>query len=161
MPSTTSGLASVVMSPTSVKFDTEAMTRRMILPDLVLGMSGTIQMFFGRAILPMSVSIAVLTLPSTPESAETPGLSDMYISTPRPRTSSTTGTAAASATSSTDSADDSSSLVPRRCPATLITSSTRPRMRKEPSSACTAPSPAKYGQSRQSVLSGSLLYLAK
>ncbi len=58
------------MSPTSAKFDAEAITRRMILPDLVLGMSGTIQMFFGRAILPMSVSIAAFTLASTPESAE-------------------------------------------------------------------------------------------
>src|SRR6202034_3758380 len=38
MPSTTSGLASVVMSPTSVKLDTDAMTRRMIFPDLVFGM---------------------------------------------------------------------------------------------------------------------------
>ncbi len=30
------------------------MTRRMIFPDLVLGMSGTIQTFFGRAILPIT-----------------------------------------------------------------------------------------------------------
>ena len=50
--------------------DVAAITRRMILPDLVFGMSGTIQMFFGRAILPMSVSIAVFTLASTPESVE-------------------------------------------------------------------------------------------
>ena len=41
-----------------------------------------------------------------------------------------TGTAAASATSFTVSATDSSSLVPSRWPATLITSSTRPRIRK-------------------------------
>src|SRR5438270_705673 len=72
------------MSPTSAKLDVAAITRRMILPDLVFGMSGTIQMFFGRAILPMSVSIAFVTLASTPESAETPGLSEMYISTTRP-----------------------------------------------------------------------------
>jgi len=38
------------------------MTRRMILPDLVFGMSGTIQTFFGRAILPICSSIAALTL---------------------------------------------------------------------------------------------------
>ena len=37
----------------------------MISPDRVFGMSGTIQMFFGRAILPMSVSIADLTIAST------------------------------------------------------------------------------------------------
>ena len=117
------------MSPTSVKLDVAAMTRRMILPDRVLGMSGTIQMFFGRAILPMSVSIAALTLASIAGLASIPGLSETYISTTRPRMSSTTGTAAASATSGTASADDSSSLVPSRCPATLITSSTRPRIR--------------------------------
>ena len=128
--STISGLASVVMSPVSVKFEVAAITRRMILPDLVFGMSGTIQMFFGLAILPMSVSIATLTLFSTSGEASKPGLSAMYISTARPRMSSTTGTAAASATSLTVSAADSSSLVPSRCPATLITSSTRPRIRK-------------------------------
>ena len=64
MPSTTTGLASVVTSPTSAKFDTDAMTRRMILPDRVFGISGTIHTFFGRAILPISVSIALLTLAS-------------------------------------------------------------------------------------------------
>ena len=56
--STISGLASVVTSPTSAKLEIAAITRRMILPDRVLGMSGTIQTCFGRAILPISVSIA-------------------------------------------------------------------------------------------------------
>ena len=51
--STISGLASVVTSPTSAKLEIDAMTRRMILPDLVFGMSATIQTFFGRAILPI------------------------------------------------------------------------------------------------------------
>ena len=59
-----------------------------------------------------------------------PGLSDTYISTARPRSSSITGTAAASATSATVRVADSTSLVPSRCPATLITSSIRPRIRK-------------------------------
>ena len=36
------------------------MTRRMIFPDRVLGMSGTIHTFFGRAILPISVSIVAV-----------------------------------------------------------------------------------------------------
>ena len=40
------------------------MTRRMILPDRVFGMSGTIQTFFGRATLPISASIEDLTLSS-------------------------------------------------------------------------------------------------
>src|SRR5581483_11107736 len=85
------------MSPTSAKLDVAAITRRMILPDRVFGMSGTIQMFFGRAILPMSVSMAVLTLFSMSALGVKPGLSETYISTTRPRTSSMTGTAAASA----------------------------------------------------------------
>jgi hypothetical protein len=129
MPSTISGLARVVTSPTSVKLDTAAITRRMIFPDRVLGMSGTTHTCFGRAILPISTSIAVMTLPAISSLATKPGLSETYISTARPRMSSTTGTAAASATSGTVSAADSSSLVPSRCPATLITSSTRPRIR--------------------------------
>ncbi len=106
------------------------MTLRMILPDRVLGMSGTIQMFFGRAIFPISVSIALITFSTMPLRGTNPGLSETYISTARPRSSSMTGTAAASAISSTVRLADSSSLVPSRCPATLITSSTRPRMRK-------------------------------
>ena len=62
MSSTISGFASVVTSPTSAKFEMPAITRRMILPERVFGMSATIQTFFGRAILPISVSIAVVTL---------------------------------------------------------------------------------------------------
>ena len=133
----------MVTSPTSAKLETDAITRRMILPDLVLGMSGTIQTFFGRAILPISVSIALLTLAAISSLGAMPGLSETYTSTTRPRMSSMTGTAAASATSGTVSAADSISLVPSRCPATLITSSTRPRIRKYPSAAWTAPSLAK------------------
>ena len=105
------------------------MTLRMILPDRVLGMSATIQTALGRAILPISVSTAVTTLPSISLPGVTPGLSETYISTTRPRSSSTTGTAAASAISATVRAADSISLVPSRWPATLITSSTLPRIR--------------------------------
>ena len=61
MSSTISGLASVVTSPTSAKFEIDAITRRMILPERVLGMSMTTQTFFGRAILPISSSIALDT----------------------------------------------------------------------------------------------------
>src|SRR5262249_51367329 len=74
MPSTTSGLARVVTSPTSVKLDTAAITRRMIFPDLVLGMSGTIHTFLGRAILPISLSIARDTLAAWSSLASNPGL---------------------------------------------------------------------------------------
>ena len=38
------------------------MTLRMILPDQVFGISATIHTFLGRAILPISVSIAPRTL---------------------------------------------------------------------------------------------------
>ncbi len=55
--STTSGLASVEMSPTSVKLEIPAITRRMIFPERVLGMSGTTHTFLGRAIAPMSLTI--------------------------------------------------------------------------------------------------------
>ena len=124
-------------------------------------MSETIQTFFGRAILPITVSIALLTLSSISLPGSKPGLSETYTSTMRPRMSSITGTAAASATSGTVSAADSISLVPSRCPATLITSSTRPRIRMYPSAVWTAPSLVKYGQSCQSLLSGFLLYFRK
>src|SRR6266581_3090043 len=105
MSSTISGLARVVTSPTSAKLEIEAITRRMILPDLVLGMSGTIHTFFGRAILPISVSIALLTLPSISVLGWKPGLSATYISTTRPRMSSMTGTAAVGADNAVTSRD--------------------------------------------------------
>src|SRR2546427_6710151 len=60
----------------------------------------------------------------------TPGFSEMYTTGTRPLTSSTSGTTAASAISPMVRQADSTSLVPRRWPATLITSSTRPRMRE-------------------------------
>jgi hypothetical protein len=46
-----------------------AMTLRMIFPERVLGMSGTIQTLFGRAIFLISVSIALATRMWLPESA--------------------------------------------------------------------------------------------
>src|SRR4249919_1740406 len=61
MSSTISGLASVVTSPTSAKLEIPAITRRMIFPERVLGMSETIQTRLGRAIFPISVSIALAT----------------------------------------------------------------------------------------------------
>jgi hypothetical protein len=47
-------------------------------------MSGTIQTFSGRAILPISVSIALATFASSSGLAVYPGLSETYISTARP-----------------------------------------------------------------------------
>src|SRR3989442_145733 len=74
--STTSGFARVLVSPTSVKLEIPAMTLRMILPERVFGMSGTIQTFFGRAILPIWVSIARATFSSKSAGGASPGLSD-------------------------------------------------------------------------------------
>src|SRR5260370_27180571 len=102
MTSTTSGFASVVVSPTSLKLEIPAMTRRIIFPERVFGMSGTIQTFLGRAILPIAVSIALATFCSMWGPETTPGLTDTYISTARPLSSSITGTAAASAISDPD-----------------------------------------------------------
>ena len=75
--------------------------------------------------------------------------------------SSITGTAAASATSGTVSAADSISWVPSRCPATLSNVVHPAQIRMYPSADSSAPSLVKYGQSRQSVLSGLVLYFWK
>ena len=52
------------------------MTRRMILPDRVLGMSGTIQTFFGRAILPICGLDRLADLVLHSWLASNPGFSD-------------------------------------------------------------------------------------
>ena len=61
------------MSPVPVKLEIPAMTRRMILPDRVLGMSVTIHTFFGRATLPINFSIAAPTLSVISGLGEYPG----------------------------------------------------------------------------------------
>src|SRR5436190_13276365 len=53
MRSTTSGLASVDTSPGSCLLEIAASTRRMILPERVLGMSGTMITWRGLAIAPI------------------------------------------------------------------------------------------------------------
>src|SRR5205823_13030636 len=73
--STISGFASVVMSPTSAKLVVAARTLRMILPERVLGISATIQIFFGLAIFPISVSIALATFSSMSLLGLNPGFS--------------------------------------------------------------------------------------
>src|SRR5260370_33464750 len=59
---TMSGLASVVMSPVSIWLEMAARTRRMILPERVLGMSGTIWMVLGRGVLSIMVLVVWLSL---------------------------------------------------------------------------------------------------
>src|SRR5262249_21180970 len=56
--STTSGLARVVTSPIFIVLEIDARTRRIILPERVLGISGTMYTCLGLAIGPMMVSMA-------------------------------------------------------------------------------------------------------
>src|SRR5438093_11166155 len=56
--STTSGLARVDTSPGSWRFDIAASTRRMIFPERVLGMSGTMSTRRGLAIAPIPETTA-------------------------------------------------------------------------------------------------------
>src|ERR1700674_704107 len=76
--STISIFASVVMSPTFILLEIAASTRRMSLPERVLGMSGTMRTAFGRAILPIMVSIVRITFSVISWAlAVTPGLREM------------------------------------------------------------------------------------
>src|SRR5262249_29907622 len=75
--STTSGLASVVMSPVSMVLEIAARTRRMIFPERVFGMSGTMWTFLGRAIFPIIVSIVETTLSTMSLLGAMPGFSAM------------------------------------------------------------------------------------
>lgn len=52
------------------------MTRRTIFPARAFGMSGTIQTFFGRVILPISASITTDTLSSTCVPGLNPGFTE-------------------------------------------------------------------------------------
>src|SRR5260370_20955641 len=98
---TMSGFARVVMSPVSMLLEMAARTRRMILPERVLGMSGTMWMVLGRAILPIMVSLVETTLSWMGLVVGTPGLRGVETTGRRPLTSSPAVTTAASATSVT------------------------------------------------------------
>src|SRR3989441_3675324 len=129
MRSTTSGLASVDTSPGSCLLEIAASTRRMILPERVFGMSGTMITCRGLAIAPIWETTDAEIFFAMSSEGLRPGFSATYRSGTLPLIWSATGTTAASTTSGTSSAADSISLVPSRCPATLMTSSMRPRMR--------------------------------
>src|SRR3989442_15594356 len=103
-----------------------ARTRRIILPERVLGMSGTTWMDFGRAILPIMVSMVDFTLSWMALVVGTPGFSEMYTTGTRPLTSSTSGTTAASAISPMVRQADSTSLVTRAGGAALVNTFTAP-----------------------------------
>ena len=103
----------------------------MILPERVFGRSAEKRMSSGRASEPIflqtnsrsssrSAGVAVVAQPQRHERGD--GLS-LEVVRPCPTT-------AASATAGCSTSADSTSMVPMRCPATLSTSSTRPRIQK-------------------------------
>ena len=140
---TTAGSASVVVSPSALPSAMSRRRRRMILPDRVLGRSAAQIRSSGRARAPIflvtwalisSISSFVPLLPSLIVTKA--AMACPLISWGRPMT-------AASATSGWSTSADSTSMVETRWPETFITSSTRPRSQKYPSSSSLAPSPVK------------------
>ena len=135
----------MVTSPRSRCSATSRSSRRMILPDRVLGSSSTTMICRGRAILPISLatwarSSDTTSSPPVPASARKITNATMAW----PVVSSVAPTTAASATLGWETRADSISVVDIRCPDTFITSSTRPSSQRSPSSSFLAPSPAKY-----------------
>jgi hypothetical protein len=74
--STTSGLASVDTSPGSWRFEIDASTRRMIFPERVMGMSGTMMTRRGPAIAPISETTAGEILFAISTEGASPGLNE-------------------------------------------------------------------------------------
>ena len=115
----------------------------MILPLRVFGSSGVKTMFAGFAIGPIFFatwfrsSSSLSTEPSSPPTSETKATIAC------PVVASARAATAASATSLWSTSALSTSIVEIRWPETFITSSTRPRSQKSPSSSIRAPSPAK------------------
>src|SRR5579875_1428430 len=117
----------------------------MILPERVLGSSGTTRICLGLAIGPS----ARATWSRNSAAMSSPGSG----SSPRrivnatmawPVTGSVAPTTAASATRGCETSADSTSVVEMLCPETSMTSSTRPSSQMSPSESLLAPSPAKY-----------------
>jgi hypothetical protein len=117
----------------------------MILPDRVLGSSGTTMIDRGLAMAPISFA-TWLRSSATTSAPPSPAASRRITNatTAWPVVSSVAPTTAASATFGCDTSADSISVVDNRCPDTFITSSTRPSSQTSPSSSSLAPSPAKY-----------------
>ena len=122
----------------------------MILPERVLGSSGTIMIWRGLAMAPISFctcrrSSSTSSPPSPSSSASSTADSRRITNaqTAWPVISSVAPTTAASATFGCETSADSISVVESRWPDTFITSSTRPSIQRSPSSSFLAPSPAK------------------
>ena len=75
---TISGFANVVVSPTSLPLDMAASTLRMIFPERVFGISGTIQTFLGLAILPMESQRLCEILAANSGLCSYPGFRETY-----------------------------------------------------------------------------------
>src|SRR3954449_8669730 len=121
----------------------------MILPDRVLGSSGTTRIDFGLAIGPISLDTWLRSSWINASSAFWPSSSAdsrriTKALTAWPVSGSLAPTTAASATFGCETSADSISVVDSRWPDTFITSSTRPSSQMSPSSSSFAPSPAKY-----------------
>src|SRR4051794_32047745 len=103
-----------------------AVRRRMILPDLVLGRSGTNRSDFGRAIGPMTVATCSRRATASASDGCWSAFRITKAKIACPEISSFLPTTAASATDLWSTSADSTSVVEIRWPATFITSSTRP-----------------------------------
>ena len=136
--------ASVVASPMSRPSATSLSSRRMIFPERVLGSSGTIMIWRGLAIGPISLATWLRSawMVASPSSAASPRrMTNAH--TAWPVVSSAAPTTAASATDGCDTRADSISAVESRWPETFMTSSTRPSSQMLPLASYLAPSPAK------------------
>src|SRR5919201_2623045 len=120
------GSSMVVRSPGSRPSASAAIARRSVLPERVFGSKPTKCTAFGRAMAPSCRSTVCITssaLVFLPASLSTAKASGIW-----PLSSSATPTTAHSATFGCMFTASSISRVPRRWPATLMTSSVRPRM---------------------------------
>src|SRR6185503_8638254 len=121
------GSSMVVRSPGSRPSASAWMERRSVLPERVLGSSETKCTARGRAIAPSCLSTVCMI--SSAEVFRLASLRTAKASGIWPLIGSATPTTAHSATFGCMLTASSISRVPRRCPATLITSSVRPRMK--------------------------------
>src|SRR5438105_8825274 len=121
------GSSMVVRSPGSRPSASAWIERRSVLPERVFGSSVTKCTAFGRAMAPSCLSTVCIT--SSADVLREASLSTAKASGIWPLSGSLTPTTAHSATLGCMLTASSISRVPRRCPATLITSSVRPRMK--------------------------------
>src|SRR6185436_6360530 len=121
------GSSMVVRSPGSRPSASAWIERRSVLPERVLGSNETKCTAFGLAIAPSCLSTVCIT--SSCEVGFEGSFRTAKASGIWPLIGSATPTTAHSATFGCMLTASSISRVPRRCPATLITSSVRPRMK--------------------------------